>query len=71
MKKRESGVAEHKRIGKLDRALEPVDSALKTELIRQFQKLEGNFECYATAYNRACDQANCLWHDDCLRTCVA
>ena len=68
MKKNVAAAAEHNRVGKLNGALKAIDSALKIELIRKFQKLEGNYECYATAYNRACNQASCLWHDDCLRT---
>ncbi|MFA7270245.1 MAG: SAP domain-containing protein [Sterolibacterium sp.] len=38
----------------------------KTELIRKFQLSEGNFDCYARASNGMCDQAECLWRDDCL-----
>ncbi|MDO8464242.1 MAG: SAP domain-containing protein [Gallionella sp.] len=40
----------------------------KTELIKYIQADEGNFDCYATAYNGECDQGNCLWREDCLTT---
>ena len=32
----------------------------KTELIKTLQAEEGNFDCFATAYNGECDQAGCL-----------
>ena len=38
----------------------------KTELIKTIQTKEGNFDCYATAYNRECDQTDCLWREDCF-----
>lgn len=38
----------------------------KTELIRQIQIAEGNFDCYATATSGDCDQADCAWRGDCL-----
>jgi hypothetical protein len=38
----------------------------KTELIRKTQAKEGNFDCYATASNRECDQTNCLWRENCF-----
>lgn len=37
----------------------------KGELIKSIQIAEGNFDCYATA-NGECDQAGCLWRDDCF-----
>jgi len=37
----------------------------KTELVKTIQKSEGNFDCYATAYGGACDQAGCSWREDC------
>jgi len=40
----------------------------KTELIKHLQADEGNFDCYATAYNGECDQGNCLWRADCFAT---
>lgn len=38
----------------------------KTKLIKAIQTDEGNFDCYATAYNGECDQMNCLWREDCF-----
>jgi hypothetical protein len=42
----------------------------KTELIKVIQTDEGNFDCFATAYNGVCDQEDCLWREDCLTTAV-
>ena len=39
----------------------------KQELIKQIQIAEGNFDCFATAYDGICDQTGCLWRDDCLK----
>ncbi len=38
----------------------------KKELIKQIQRQEGNFECFATARN-GCNQISCCWRGDCLR----
>jgi hypothetical protein len=38
----------------------------KTELIKQIQLTEGNFDCYASATNGECDQLDCTWRSDCL-----
>lgn len=38
----------------------------KTDLIRNIQVLEGNFDCFATASSGYCDQPNCMWRDDCF-----
>jgi hypothetical protein len=38
----------------------------KAELIKALQREEGNFDCFATAYNGECDQVNCLWREDCF-----
>lgn len=38
----------------------------KTELIRTIQGHEGNFDCYGSASSGECDQASCLWRDDCI-----
>jgi hypothetical protein len=38
----------------------------KTELIKAIQTDEGNFACFATAYDGECDQENCLWREDCF-----
>jgi hypothetical protein len=32
----------------------------KAELIKAIQTEEGNFDCFATAYNGVCDQESCL-----------
>ncbi len=39
----------------------------KDTIIRAIQKSEGNFECFGTAAAGFCDQADCLWREDCLR----
>ena len=36
------------------------------EVIKKFQLEEGNFGCYATAFNRECAQVGCCWRDDCF-----
>ena len=46
------------------------DHLSKTELIRVIQTDEGNFDCFATAYDGVCDQECCLWLEDCLSTAV-
>lgn len=38
----------------------------KFELIRLIQHTEGNFDCFATAIDRECDQTDCLWRKDCF-----
>ena len=38
----------------------------KTELIKKIQVAEGNFDCYGSAIQGACDQLDCTWRDDCL-----
>jgi hypothetical protein len=38
----------------------------KTELIKMIQKMEGNFDCFSTAYSGECDQADCCWRNDCF-----
>ena len=38
----------------------------KADLIRTIQAEEGNFDCFATAYDGVCDQVNCLWREDCF-----
>jgi hypothetical protein len=39
----------------------------KAELIRRIQKAEGNFDCFGTAKDY-CDQLDCCFRDDCLRS---
>jgi hypothetical protein len=43
----------------------------KTELIKLIQAEEGNFDCFATAYDSVCDQANCIWRNDCFAAAKA
>ena len=38
----------------------------KTELIRNIQAKEGNYDCYATAYGGECNQGDCSWREDCF-----
>lgn len=38
----------------------------KTELIKSIQNKQGNFDCYATAYDGECDQEDCIWREDCF-----
>jgi hypothetical protein len=43
-----------------------VSKLTRIRLIRKFQRFEGNFECCASAYTRACNQFECLWREECL-----
>ncbi len=45
-----------------------VSDTAKIELIRKYQRLEGNLDCCASAYNRVCKQSDCLWRNECLTT---
>lgn len=38
----------------------------KIALVKTIQRQEGNFDCFATAQDGACDQTGCLWREDCL-----
>ncbi len=38
----------------------------KIDLIKSIQTDEGNFDCYATAYDGECDRGDCLWREDCF-----
>jgi len=38
----------------------------KAKLIRSIQMQEGNFDCFATAYDGECDQDDCCWREDCF-----
>lgn len=38
----------------------------KMNLIQSIQLSEGNFSCFASALNAECDQASCMWRDDCF-----
>ena len=48
-----------------ERGLQP-GKAEKEELIKAIQRREGNFDCFATAYDGMCDQPACLWRGDCF-----
>jgi hypothetical protein len=39
----------------------------KENIIRAIQRAEGNFDCFGTASQGVCNQANCLWREDCLQ----
>ena len=43
-----------------------VSNLSKIQLIRKFQRFEGNVDCCASAYTRVCKQFECLWRDECL-----
>lgn len=45
-----------------------IDSAglPKIDIIHLLQRVEGNFDCYATAYSGVCDQVSCMWRQDCF-----
>jgi len=38
----------------------------KANMIREIQRHEGNFDCYASAFSGDCDQSDCRWRKDCL-----
>ena len=38
----------------------------KLKLVKEIQKHEGNFTCFATAVNGECDQWGCMWRKDCF-----
>jgi hypothetical protein len=40
----------------------------KIHFIRAIQKAEGNNDCFATAYVNNCNQMNCLWREDCVKS---
>ncbi|MFQ5488468.1 MAG: SAP domain-containing protein [Gammaproteobacteria bacterium] len=42
----------------------------KITLIRNIQRAEGNFDCFATASDGDCSQQDCLWRQDCLALSV-
>ena len=46
-------------------------SLKKVELVREIQRQEGNFDCFATAHNGHCDQSGCMRRADCLKDAVA
>ncbi len=38
----------------------------KVEAVRIIQTTEGNFDCFARAVGGFCDQADCIFYDDCM-----
>jgi hypothetical protein len=38
----------------------------KIDIIHRLQREEGNFDCFATAYDGVCDQMDCIWRKDCF-----
>ncbi len=38
----------------------------KPDLVRSIQRKEGNFDCFGSAVEGVCDQAGCLWREDCF-----
>ena len=38
----------------------------KSGMIKLIQAEEGNFDCFATAYDGICDQVKCMWRKDCF-----
>ncbi len=38
----------------------------KLDLIREIQRTEGNFDCFASSGAGTCNQMGCRWRDDCL-----
>lgn len=45
-----------------------VNSTIKIDLIKKYQRVEGNFDCCASAYVSVCKQFDCLWRNECLIT---
>lgn len=44
------------------------ENRAKADLIKTIQLEEGNFDCFASAQLGQCDQAQCLWREDCFTT---
>ncbi|MDH5435639.1 MAG: SAP domain-containing protein [Gammaproteobacteria bacterium] len=40
--------------------------ASKLNIVREIQRQEGNFDCFATAVDGECNQVKCKWRDDCF-----
>lgn len=40
----------------------------KTELIRAIQRAEGHSECFGTKKINQCEQLDCIWRGDCVKT---
>jgi hypothetical protein len=54
-----------KQVGLLQKRVNQFEIAL-IETIRELQRREGNFDCFATAARGICDQLSCLWRTRCL-----
>ena len=51
--------------------LAKADSLKKVQLVREIQRREGNFDCFATAHDGHCDQSACVWRADCFKDAAA
>ena len=51
--------------------LSSVGKKKKVDLVREIQRHEGNYDCFATAQARQCDQMGCLWRGDCFKLAVS
>ena len=38
----------------------------KIDLVHSIQRTEGNFDCFATAFDGICDQGGCFWQEECF-----
>lgn len=38
----------------------------KINLVRNIQRSEGNFDCFATAFDGVCEQKDCMWQEECF-----
>jgi hypothetical protein len=38
----------------------------KVKMVQAIQQVEGNFDCFSSAFNGYCDQIDCLWKTDCF-----
>ncbi len=47
------------------RKIDPTGLA-KIDIIHKLQREEGNFDCFATAYDGICNQLTCMWREDCF-----
>lgn len=36
------------------------------QLVQSIQLSEGNFNCFASAIDGVCDQAGCMWRENCF-----
>ena len=42
----------------------------KASLVKAIQLNEGNFDCFGSATAGVCDQASCIWSEDCIKQSV-